>query len=207
MGNYYALLPAEVRYSPHLTPIAKLLYAEITCVIGRNGKTKADFGYFARALRIKQAQVKQHLNELRVDKHISNIRGDICILQPEAKEDTMQLEFDLEFINEVINKWVSLFKEALPHGLKKTDELTQAINARLVNFSKSDILAALEKRHNFVNTSEWYLKKENEVHRSKIMLLLKSDEKLQEALNHKKRFVPRLHLGIQDEQTNLDILN
>ena len=44
--NYYAILPAEVRYSKELSPMERLLYAEITCLCNHKGYCWATNNYF-----------------------------------------------------------------------------------------------------------------------------------------------------------------
>lgn len=44
--NFYAVIPADVRYDEHLTPNAKLLYAEISSLIGKEGFCYASNAYF-----------------------------------------------------------------------------------------------------------------------------------------------------------------
>ncbi len=46
--SYYAIVPAKVRYCKQLTPNAKLLYGEITCLCNKHGYCWATNNYFAK---------------------------------------------------------------------------------------------------------------------------------------------------------------
>ena len=62
--NYYAIIPAEVRYSKALTPNAKLLYAEITALCNMNGKCTASTQYFCRLYEVSRGAVQNWLKML-----------------------------------------------------------------------------------------------------------------------------------------------
>ena len=62
--NYYAVIPAEVRYSKNLTPNAKLLYAEITALCNMNGKCTASTQYFCRLYEVSRGAVQNWLKML-----------------------------------------------------------------------------------------------------------------------------------------------
>ena len=62
--SYYAIIPAEVRYSKTLTPNAKLLYAEITALCNMNGKCTASTEYFCRLYEVSRGAVQNWLKML-----------------------------------------------------------------------------------------------------------------------------------------------
>lgn len=62
--SYYAIIPAEVRYSKKLTPNAKLLYAEITALCNMNGKCTASTEYFCRLYEVSRASIQNWLKML-----------------------------------------------------------------------------------------------------------------------------------------------
>jgi len=62
--NYYAIIPAEVRYSKALIPNAKLLYAEITALCNMNGKCTASTEYFCRLYEVSRGAVQNWLKML-----------------------------------------------------------------------------------------------------------------------------------------------
>jgi len=62
--SYYAIIPAEVRYSKKLTPNAKLLYAEITALCNMNGKCTASTEYFCRLYEVSRGSVQNWLKML-----------------------------------------------------------------------------------------------------------------------------------------------
>tara|TARA_R110001599_G_scaffold197517_2_gene394147 strand:- start:830 stop:1261 length:432 start_codon:yes stop_codon:yes gene_type:complete len=69
--NYYAIIPAEVRYSKKLTPNAKLLYAEITALCNMNGKCTASTQYFCRLYEVSRASIQNWLKSLEDNNYIS----------------------------------------------------------------------------------------------------------------------------------------
>ena len=69
--NYYAVIPAEVRYNKKLTPNAKLLYAEITALCGMNGKCIASTQYFCRIYEVSRASIQNWLRLLEKNGYIT----------------------------------------------------------------------------------------------------------------------------------------
>ena len=62
--SYWAVLPAEIRYDDRLPASAKLLYAEISSLTGKDGYCWADNGYFARLYQITERSVRRLLDAL-----------------------------------------------------------------------------------------------------------------------------------------------
>ena len=62
--NYYAVIPANVRYARGITPNAKLLYAEITALCNMNGKCNASTQYFADLYEVSKTSIQKWLKTL-----------------------------------------------------------------------------------------------------------------------------------------------
>ena len=69
--NYYAVIPAEVRYNKKLTPNAKLLYAEITALCNMNGKCTASTQYFCKLYEVSRASIQNWLRLLEKNGYIT----------------------------------------------------------------------------------------------------------------------------------------
>ena len=68
--NYYAVIPAEVRYNKKLIPNAKLLYAEITALCNMNGKCCASTSYFAELYEVSRVSIQKWLKLLEDKNYI-----------------------------------------------------------------------------------------------------------------------------------------
>ena len=68
--NYYAIIPANVRYDRSLTPNAKLLYAEITALCNMNGKCCASTSYFAGLYEVSRVSIQKWLKLLEDKNYI-----------------------------------------------------------------------------------------------------------------------------------------
>tara|TARA_B100001559_G_C16452224_1_gene599837 strand:+ start:461 stop:1081 length:621 start_codon:yes stop_codon:yes gene_type:complete len=62
--NYYAIIPAEVRYSS-LKPNAKLLYGEITALSGKLGYCYATNNYFAELYGVSKNTISSWISDLK----------------------------------------------------------------------------------------------------------------------------------------------
>lgn len=62
--SYYAIIPAEVRYDENLSPNAKLLFAEITCLCNKNGVCKASNKYFSDLYKVSTVSVSTWVSQL-----------------------------------------------------------------------------------------------------------------------------------------------
>lgn len=65
--NYYAIIPANVRYS-NITPNAKLLYGEITCLCNKEGYCYATNDYFSKLYNVSKISISKWIKELK-DNH------------------------------------------------------------------------------------------------------------------------------------------
>ncbi len=80
--SYYAIIPAEVRYSKKLTPNAKLLYAEITALCNMNGKCTASTQYFCRLYEVSRVSIQKWLKNLEDNNYIRRVN----IYKPHSKQ-------------------------------------------------------------------------------------------------------------------------
>lgn len=62
--NYYAIIPANVRYDEKLTDGAKLLYGEITALSNEKGYCWASNGYFAKLYSKDRSTIKRWIKQL-----------------------------------------------------------------------------------------------------------------------------------------------
>ena len=80
--NYYAVIPAEVRYNKKLTPNSKLLYAEITALCNMNGKCTASTEYFCRLYEVSRVSIQKWLKTLEDNNYIKRVN----IYRPYSKQ-------------------------------------------------------------------------------------------------------------------------
>ena len=71
--NYYAVIPANVRYARGITPNAKLLYAEITALCNMNGKCTASTQYFCNLYEVSRVSIQKWLKALEDNNHIKRV--------------------------------------------------------------------------------------------------------------------------------------
>lgn len=62
--NYYAIIPANVRYDQRLSPNAKLLYGEITALCNEKGYCWARNKYFSSLYKVSDRSIKNWIKQL-----------------------------------------------------------------------------------------------------------------------------------------------
>jgi len=62
--NYFAIIPAEVRYNENLSPAAKLFYGEISCLTNKEGYCYASNQYFQNLYKVNESSILRWINQL-----------------------------------------------------------------------------------------------------------------------------------------------
>ncbi|TYR75557.1 alpha/beta hydrolase [Rossellomorea vietnamensis] len=70
--NYYAIIPANVRYDKDLTPNAKLLYGEITALCNEKGYCWAGNSYFSELYKVSKKSISTWINQLSSKGYITS---------------------------------------------------------------------------------------------------------------------------------------
>ena len=71
--SYYAIIPSDVRYDDSLPPNAKLLYGEISALIGADGYCFASNDYFADLYKTTRETIARQLTKLEQAGHIRRV--------------------------------------------------------------------------------------------------------------------------------------
>ena len=72
LPNYYAVIPANVRYDTYLQPNAKLLYGEISALSNKSGYCFASNDYFAKLYKVNTSVISLWISLLNKAKYIDN---------------------------------------------------------------------------------------------------------------------------------------
>ena len=118
--NYYANIPATVRFDKSLTPNAKLLYAEITALCNMNRKCCASTGYFMELYEVSRVSIQKWLKLLEDKNYIKR-----TIIY---KEGSKQIE----------TRYITLINN--PSKQKLTDNTNININNTNITYSNRDPL-------------------------------------------------------------------
>lgn len=108
--NYYAVIPANVRYSD-ITANAKLLYGEITALSNKDGYCYATNRYFAELYGVTVVSISKWIKEL----------SDAGFIETEIiyKNGTKGIDSRHIRIVDSVNKTLTPFKEKLKGGIKE----------------------------------------------------------------------------------------
>lgn len=113
--NFYAIIPADVRYDKRLTPNAKLLYGEITALCNDKGYCWASNRYFAELYDVSQTSISKWVNQLI---EFNYIKSKIIY-----KEGT----------KEILNRYLSLIKYPIEEKLNTPIEEKLIVNNTTIN--------------------------------------------------------------------------
>lgn len=127
--NYYAILPAEVRYSKELSAMERLLYAEITCLTNHKGYCWANNNYFANLF-------DRHANT--ISKCISNLNklGFIDVQLIKNEKNVIENRI-IKLVNKDISKNINIPKQKrLDPISENADNNNKSINNKTDIFNK-----------------------------------------------------------------------
>ena len=120
--NYYAIIPADVRYS-NLKPNAKLLYGEITALSGKLGYCYASNNYFADLYGVSKNTVSRWISDLN-------------------KLGFINIEVERNEKKQVIKRRIGIIKKDDSPIYKMSKENTTSINnTSNINITKEKFIA------------------------------------------------------------------
>tara|TARA_R110000751_G_C13693563_1_gene472601 strand:+ start:96 stop:758 length:663 start_codon:yes stop_codon:yes gene_type:complete len=134
--NYYAIIPAEVRYS-NIKPNAKLLYGEITALTNKKGYCFASNNYFAELYNVSKNTISLWIAELKRAGFVSVL---IVWENKQVKERRMS-----------ITKLSGRYHEKKGEGITKKEEVnnTRINTTSNLSIRKEEFIASI----NFLNVS------------------------------------------------------
>jgi DNA-binding PadR family transcriptional regulator len=71
--NFYAIIPATVRYDKNIIPNAKLLYGEVSAMCNTEGFCWAENSYFSKLYNVSSSTISRWISQLESNGHITTI--------------------------------------------------------------------------------------------------------------------------------------
>lgn len=125
-NNYYAVIPATVRYNKELKPAEKLLYGEVTALANKMGYCYAQNKYFAELYNVTNTTVSKWLSHLNKLGYIN-----IEIIRNEKKEIVTRHIY--------INDNPYCQKRQYPYCQKEQYPIVQNDKKNNININKDDL--------------------------------------------------------------------
>lgn len=163
--NYYAVIPADIRYDKDLKDKAKFLYAEITALCNKDGYCFASNKYFADLYGVRKETISRLLNELKnkgyieikieYDDKTKEVKRRLIYLLTKISrpiDETINHPIDEKVkenntsINNTINILVDFYNDLdkFPKVKKITNSRRNKIIARLKDVGYDNLIKAME---------------------------------------------------------------
>ena len=162
--NYYAIIPATVRYSKELKANEKLLYGEITSLSNKNGYCYAQNRYFANLYGVSIETVSRWLSNLQ-------------------KCGFIQIEIKRNENKEVIARYIYIVdipyrqKNQYPYHQKKQEGIDENIKENNINYNKDELFfLIINKSFKISNNFIEILEKLELIYTPQILLIMTEDK-------------------------------
>lgn len=199
--NHYAVIPAIVRYDYSIADKAKLLFAEVSAASDVYGNCEEDNRFFAKALQVDERSVSRYISALVTAGHLTRITeygkrklrlNPALIKSPENIEAVSDVPIT-DDVSAFSSELLSVWEKGLACDLEKKEMYLPYIQARLVRFTKEQLLSSVRNRIAYVTkASEWHALPENRQYQMDIIILLRDDESVFKYLNLKSEEKPKL---------------
>ncbi len=180
--NYYAILPADVRYDNRLKPMERIIYAEITALSNTKGYCYANNSYFAKLYEVNKKTVSNWISNLtkygyleskiiKEDKKVKERRLYInknCYPYPlkdgypyprkdghpihEKMEDNIT-SINITSINSIYDFWNT--QDIIEHR-KLTNKMKNKIKTTLKEYTEEEIKAAIKNYSEILNSDKYW---------------------------------------------------
>lgn len=145
--NYYAVIPANVRYDKRLSPLTRLIYGEITALSNEKGYCFATNAYFANLYSMSNVSISRCISELKEHNYIRVVydikeknvdKRKIYINNLENKKlENEEIKNNEELKNKEINTNIEEYKENESinknNNTNKNDDAFSLEKIKLVN--------------------------------------------------------------------------
>ncbi len=165
-NNYYAIIPATVRYNKDLKPNEKLLYGEITALANSKGFCFASNRYFAELYKVTIHTVSQwisHLEKLGYV-NIELIKDD----KKEIKERRIYIS-DTPYIQ----------KDTYPYVLKSTYPIYKKVQDNNINIKIDDLFLFIINNSEKISNEFYSIIKHLEFNYTTDILSIMKEDKIQ----------------------------
>lgn len=155
--NYYAIIPADIRYDNELKPNEKLLFGEITSLSNSSGECWATNGYFANLYGVEVTTISRWISNLRKREYLE--------VNIEYKKGTKEIEkrvliLKSRGIAQKVNRYCSKSQGGIA---QKSKENNTSINIKEINNNKLLFTKKSFQKPTFNEVNDYCLERKNNI--------------------------------------------
>ena len=143
--NYFAIIPADVRYDEELKLGAKMMYGEITSLTYKTGECWASNNYFATLYKVTPQAISKWIKALEKQKYIT------IEYEKEGKSITKRI---IKLVSTTVDRGIN-------HSLEGYQPEIKGNNTSINNTSKKEIYKERFKKPTLEEVKEYCLERNN----------------------------------------------
>jgi len=159
--NYYAIIPANIRYNDNLPPNAKLLYGEITALCNDMGVCWATNEYFAKLYKVSERTITEWIKKLQEDCFIKTE------IQTKRYEDGTVKKIRVIHIENLLQNHVEVFMQNHIEENFRYNNTSKTNNIKENKISKDILLKKVFKKPTIEEVESYCQERNNNINPDK----------------------------------------